>query len=95
MWSHAIIFPIPKDMSKCMYDPLIYRGINLVPCIAKLFSSILDNRLTQYCDSLEIIADEQNGFRKNRSCVDHIYVLKIELTQNYLFFVLLLISKSF
>ena len=58
-----------------MYNPLNYRGISLLPCIAKLYSSILNNRLTQYCDYLEIIVDEQNGFRKDRSCVDHIFVL--------------------
>ena len=46
-----------------------------MPCIAKLYSSILNNRLTQYCDYLEIIVDEQIGFRKDRSCVDHIFVL--------------------
>ena len=30
LWSKAIICPIPKDKSKCIYDPLNYRGINLL-----------------------------------------------------------------
>ena len=78
LWSQAIICPVPKDKSKCMFNPLNYRGISLLPCIAKLYSSILNNRLTKYCDILDIIADEQNGFRKARSCLDHIYILILE-----------------
>ena len=38
-------------------------------------NSILNNRVTQYCDLLNIIVDEQNSFRKERSCVDHTYIL--------------------
>ena len=52
-----------------MYDTLNYRGMSLLPCIiAKLYSSILNNRLTQYRDYLEIIVDEQNRFVKT----DHV-----------------------
>ena len=34
---------------------------------------LLNNRLTNYLEGL--IPDEQNGFRKNRSCNDHVYVI--------------------
>ena len=41
--------------------------------MSKVYSSILSIRINDYCDFLDIIVDEQNGFRNNRSCVDHIH----------------------
>ena len=41
----------------------------------KMFRGIINHILTQYCDCLEIVTNEHNGFRKDRSCVDHICVL--------------------
>ena len=83
LWSQAIICPMQKYKSKCIFNPLNSRGISLLACIAKLYSSIINNRLTKYCDIIDIIVDEQNGFRKASSCLDHIYILisviKIEL----------------
>ena len=64
-WSKAIISPIPKDKTRSLYGPLNYRGIGLLPCIVKPFSCFISNRLTKYCDMLDIIVDKQNGFRKN------------------------------
>ena len=34
-----------------------------------------NNRIVGYCNQLDIFVDEQNGFRKERSCEDHIFVL--------------------
>ena len=36
---------------------------------------MLNNRLTSFLDENEIIVDEQNGFRKLRSCADHLFTL--------------------
>ena len=44
-------------------------------CAAKLFSSILNVRLQKYLESNELLADEQNGFRNKRSCIDHLFTL--------------------
>ena len=43
--------------------------------VAKLFTSIINSRLNKFCEDNDMINDEQNGFRKLRSCIDHIYVL--------------------
>ena len=75
VWRKAIIAPIPKSSSKDPCVPLNYRGISLLSCIYKLYSSLLNLRLTQHCEENELIVDEQNGFRSKRSCLDHIYVL--------------------
>ncbi len=73
MWEKSIITPIPKDKSKCIYTPLNYRGISLLCTLSKVYSSILSVRINEYCELLDIIVDEQNGFRRDRSCNDHIF----------------------
>lgn len=75
MWLNGIINPIPKGAGKDPYVPLNYRGITLLSCVAKTYTSMLNHRISKYCDTLGLIADEQNGFRKNRACVDHIFAL--------------------
>ena len=75
VWKTANIKPIPKGSSKDPYVPGNYRGISLISCVAKCFSSFLNIRLTKYCNGHGLLAEEQNGFRSNRSCEDHIFVL--------------------
>ena len=74
-WQEAIIKPIPKSASKDPYVPLNYRGISLLSCFYKIYSSLLSNRITKHCEAENLIVDEQNRLRKNRSCLDHLYVL--------------------
>ena len=75
MWSKSIIKPIPKNSQNDPRIPLNYRGISLISTICKLYTNILNKRLISYLDSNNIIEDEQNGFRKDQSCEDHIYTL--------------------
>ena len=74
-WNKGIITPIPKCSTTDPRDPLSYRGITLAPCAYKLYCGILNNRLTEWLDEREIISDEQNGFIKGRSTIDHISTL--------------------
>ncbi len=75
LFKKAIIKPIPKSSTKDPYLPLSYRGISLISCVSKLYSCLLNNRLIGYCNENSVFAEEQNGFRANRSCEDHIFVL--------------------
>lgn len=74
-WLKAIIKPIPKSPSKDPFIPLNYRGISLLSCVSKVFSSIVNKRIVSYYESADLLVDEQNGFRKGRSCQEHLYVL--------------------
>ena len=74
MWYKTIISPILKK-DKDYLGPINYRGISLMSTISKLFSSILNERIVSFLDTNEILCEEQNGFRKLRACIDHIYVL--------------------
>lgn len=64
-------------------DPNNYRGIALVSCLLKLFTSILANRLVTWADENQIIPEHQNGFRRGRSCEEHIFTLSA-ISQFYL-----------
>ena len=75
MWGKAIIKPLPKGADKDPYLPLSYRGISLISCVAIVYTAILNKRIVGYCNQLDIFAEEQNGFRHNRSCEDHIFSL--------------------
>ena len=75
IWKMAIIKPIPKSAMTDPRLPLQYRGISLLSTMYKIFSSILNSRISKCAESSNIYADEQNGFRKNRSCLDHSYAL--------------------
>ena len=75
IWRKSVISPIPKGGDRDPFEPLSYRGISLISCICKAFSLLINNRIVSYCEMLDIIHDEQNGFRSGRSCVDHLFVI--------------------
>jgi len=73
-WYKSIICPIPKKGKDSRY-PLNHRAISLMSTVAKVFSDIINNRIVYYMETMQLFADEQNGFRRMRSCLDHLYVL--------------------
>ena len=75
VWLKAIIIPIPKSTTKDPHVPLNYRGISLLSCVCKVFTAIINRRIVNYCELGNLFVEEQNGFRKNRSCIDHIFSL--------------------
>ena len=90
----ALIFPIPKSRLNDHRVPLNYRGISLLSVVSKLYTSILNIRLNKFSENNGHIVDEQNGFRADRSCLDHIFVLQNTLrirnklnTQTYCAFI--------
>ena len=71
-WGKGIINPIPKSNTSDPRDPLSYRGITLAPTTYKLYCSVLNERLDTYFNHENTLVDEQNGFRKSRSTIDHV-----------------------
>ena len=72
VWLKGIINPIPKNHTQDPRDPLNFRGITLACSMYKLYCSVLNARLTKWAETNELIADEQNGFRAERSCLDQL-----------------------
>ena len=68
-----MISPIPKDSTKDKRIPLNYRGISLLSVVSKLYSAVLNNRFLNYLEDESLLAEEQNGFSRKRSCEDHVY----------------------
>jgi hypothetical protein len=63
-WIEGIIVPIYKNKGDPR-DANNYRGITLVGCMAKLFTSLLNSRLEQYLNENHLMNENQAGFRKN------------------------------
>ena len=71
----GLIIPIYKNKGS-KDDANNYRGITLLSCLGKLFTSILNHRLTEFCEKNLILKEIQAGFRKGYSTSDHVFVLK-------------------
>lgn len=56
-------------------DSSNYRPIALVNCITTIFTQILTRRLSDWVDFENLLPEHQAGFRKKRSCADHIFTL--------------------
>ena len=77
-WKEGHLVKMPKrlDMANCNN----YRGITMLSVPGKILSPIILQRLIDVLD--EILRDRQMGFRKNRSCTDHIATLRIIAEQS-------------
>ena len=68
-----------KPIYKALGDdtnPSNYRGITLLSCLGKLFSNLINHRLTLFVDNNNIIGPEQAGFRAGFSTTDHMFAIK-------------------
>ena len=65
-------------------DPDNYRGITIPSCFGKLFTAVLNARLNIYLEDSNLMCEEQAGYPKNNSTIDHIFNLKC-LIDLYLF----------
>lgn len=72
-WALSIITPIFKKGSTS--DPNNYRGISLSSILCKVFTSLINHRLSSFLEATGSIGNEQAGFRENFSCNEHIFVL--------------------
>jgi hypothetical protein len=70
----GVIIPLFKGGDETTFGN--YRGITLIPIISKLFSMILENRLSHWTETRGIRARGQAGFRTNHRTTDQLFVLK-------------------
>ena len=75
VWNETIIVPIPKGAKSSPFDPLSYRGLSLQSCIYEVYSNVIDNRLYNFVEEHNLLHEAQNGFRKKRSTIEHVYSL--------------------
>ena len=73
-WLSGNIIPIYKNKGS-KDDPKNYRPITIISCLGKLFTSILNDRLSKFSDEVNLICENQAGFRKGYSTIDNIFIL--------------------
>ena len=66
-----------------MNDPDNYRGITVLSCSGKLFTSVINDRIHSFLETNDILGNEQSGFRKGHSTMDHVFAVHC-LTDVYL-----------
>ncbi len=56
----------------------------MASCLGKLFNSVINNRVVEYVERNGKLSDLQGAYRKHRSRVDHICILKSSLINKYI-----------
>ena len=80
-WCQSIIVPIHKkgDINQCDN----YRPISLTSLVSKIYTQILNKRLTTFTNCMNILPEEQAGFREGYSTVDHIFSLHAMVVRQF------------
>ena len=66
-WKMAIVTPLYKNKGDIESSDS-YRGISVLPPIAKVFEKLLAHQITDYFEANNFFYKNQHGFRKNFSC---------------------------
>ena len=74
VWSVGVIIPIFKKGNINQAEN--YRGITLLSCVGKLFTSMINQRLNEWAETNDKFDKDQYGFRNNKSTVDAIFILQ-------------------
>ena len=62
IWLTGNILPFYKNKG-VKSDPKNYRPITILSCMGKLFTSVLNNRLTSFLEDFSLLNENQFGFR--------------------------------
>jgi len=91
-WSKGISFTLYKKGEPLDQDN--YRGITLLSVVGKIFTRLLNARLTEHAETHNLISQDQIGYRPHRTCSDHLFTMDQVLKdrrsrgkKTYLFFV--------
>ena len=82
-WKEATVIPIPKP-DKDHTDPSNYRPIALTSCVCKTMERMINDRLTWFLESNNIITNFQSGFRHQRSTNDHLVRLETFIREAFI-----------
>ena len=66
-WKTGVVTPLFKNKGS-NEDLNNYRGISILPPVAKLFEKLIHKQILGYLNSNNLISNSQHGFRANHSC---------------------------
>ena len=72
--TRVVIHELTK-IPECLHGFLALRGITLLSTLGKLFSRILNNRLTALAETYSVYIEAQAGFREHMCTTDNIFVM--------------------
>jgi len=72
-WCKSTVVPLLKKGDPSM--PSNYRPIFLLNTILKMFTGVLNSRLSEWITKNHKLSEYQAGFRSKRGCVEHIFML--------------------
>ena len=78
-WLNANISPIYKKSDRS--NPANYRPVSLTSVVCKILEHILHGHIMKHFEKYNILADQQHGFRKGRSCETQLSALVNDLHQ--------------
>ena len=79
-WLEGGIIPVFKKKKKkkgSPKEPCNYRPITILSCLGKLFTSVLNQRLTSYLEDNSVLHENQAGFRRDYSTSNHLLTLHV------------------
>ena len=73
-WKDAIIMVLRKNEDRTKYGD--YKGVSLVAPAGKIPLKIIARRFSEYCESVEILPEEQSDFRPNSSTTGMMFAIR-------------------
>ena len=80
-WTESLILPLFKKGDA--NNAHNYRGISLSDVISKLYSSVINKRLSDWIRINNITGEMQAGFKKDYSTIDHIFTLMAAIQKQF------------
>ena len=92
-WKTGMIVNLFKSGDANITDN--YRGLTINSCLAKLFNTVMNNRLLNFLEKNKLICDNQIGFRRKARTSDHIFIIPffvniVLLIRDYIYALLIL-----
>lgn len=81
-WKSAKVIPIAKK-SKPPKEVNSYRPIALLPCLSKIYECVIKQKLDHQCEELNVIPDDQFGFRHSRSTCHPLVQIQQDVVNNF------------
>jgi hypothetical protein len=72
-WSRGEVTPLLKQPLLDRRDPQSYRPITLLTHLSKVYTSIINTRLSRWCEERGLLHESVGGFRVRRGAVDQVY----------------------
>lgn len=73
-WKQTYVRMLPKP-GKVLTRPVDFRPIALTSCVGKVLERLFARRLLLYCDSHQLLPEEQSAFRKKRGPQEQVVLL--------------------